>query len=272
MSDRVSGIRRRFSVRTMYGALEIALMALAAYALAALIWASIVPIGAFGDWKGSAVLPPPPRQDFAGLDPLFGFQTSGGPMVVSDSGLELFGLRMDRASGRGSAILATEGEPQQSFDVGEEVAPGVILQAVEADHVVLSRGGAEEVIFLDQSEPATRVASGGSDGVSSPQREEIGADAPGGQGGSAAADLSAAVRFARRAPGEAGVEMQPGGDGNLFRRSGLQGGDVLISIDGNPMNDPGAASTALENLNSDQSVSLIIERQGSRIPVTVRVP
>lgn len=271
MSDRVSGIRRRFSVRTMYGALEIALMALAAYTLAALIWASIVPIGAFGDWKGSAVLPPPPRQDFAGLDPLFGFQASGGPMVVSDSGLELFGLRMDRASGRGSAILATEGEPQQSFDVGEEVAPGVILQAVEADHVILSRGGAEEVIFLDQSEPATRVASGGS----SAEREEVGADAPGGQGGSvpnAAADLSAAVRFARRAPGEVGVEMQPGGDGNLFRRSGLQGGDVLISIDGNPMNDPGAASTALENLNSGQSVSLIIERQGSRIPVTVRVP
>lgn len=271
MSDRASGIRRRFSVRTAYGALEIALMALAAYALAALIWASIVPIGAFGDWKGSALLPPPPRQDFAGLDPLFGFQASGGPMVVSDSGLELFGLRMDRASGRGSAILAAEGEPQQSFDVGEEVAPGVVLLTVEPDHVVLSRGGAEEVIFLDQSEPATRVAGD----ESSAEREEVGVDVPGGQAGSApgaAADLSAAVRFARRAPGETGVEMQPGGDGNLFRRSGLQADDVLISIDGNAVSDPGAASTALGNATSGQTISLVIERQGSRIPVTVRVP
>jgi general secretion pathway protein C len=43
--------------------------------------------------------------------------------------------------------------------VGDEIAAGATLKAVAIDHVVLDRGGAEEVLYLDQSEPAPAPGS-----------------------------------------------------------------------------------------------------------------
>src|SRR5690606_4712520 len=51
-----------------------------------------------------------------------------------------------RASGAGggSAILAGPDGRQVSVGVGEEIAPGVTLVSVAADHAVIERGGARE--------------------------------------------------------------------------------------------------------------------------------
>ena len=68
--------------------------------------------------------------------------------------LKLYGVREDRATGRGAAIIALPDGRQLSFAVGEEIMPGVTLTAVGFDNVTISRGGAAEQIFLDQSGPA----------------------------------------------------------------------------------------------------------------------
>jgi general secretion pathway protein C len=53
------------------------------------------------------------------------------------------------------------GEGQQrSFLLGEEIMPGVTVTAVGFDSVTVSRGGAPEQLFLDQSPPATTVGPG----------------------------------------------------------------------------------------------------------------
>src|SRR3546814_6656978 len=45
---------------------------------------------------------------------------------------------------------------QSSFAVGDAILPGVVLKAVAFDHVSIDRGGAEEQIFIDQSDSASR--------------------------------------------------------------------------------------------------------------------
>jgi general secretion pathway protein C len=70
----------------------------------------------------------------------------------------LLGTRVDAASGRGSAILATPDGQQKSVGVGEEIMPGVRLAAVEFESVTLDRGGAREQLYIDQSGSAADAA------------------------------------------------------------------------------------------------------------------
>ena len=66
---------------------------------------------------------------------------AAGPTVVTSLNLKLYGVREDRATGRGSAIIALPDGRQMSFAVGEEVMPGVTLTAVGFDNVTISRNG-----------------------------------------------------------------------------------------------------------------------------------
>ncbi|MBV7257808.1 hypothetical protein KCG44_13560 [Pacificimonas sp. WHA3] len=130
-----------------------------AIAAAHLIWAFFATVGPVGDYpvpqKTTA-----PATEFVGLDAVFGFQAQGGDTVISASGIELFGLRLNRASGQGSAILALPAEPQRSYRVGEEIGPGIALSSVHFDHVILTNRGVREAIYIDQSRPAAPVGQG----------------------------------------------------------------------------------------------------------------
>jgi general secretion pathway protein C len=69
-------------------------------------------------------------------------------VVVTSLPLTLHGVREDRATGRGSAIIATPDGQQNSIGVGEEIMPGVTLTGVGPDSVTISRGGVAEQLFL----------------------------------------------------------------------------------------------------------------------------
>ena len=69
-------------------------------------------------------------------------RATAGPAVVTSLNLKLYGVREDRATGRGSAIIALPDGRQLSFAVGEEIMPGVALAAVGFDNVTIDRGGA----------------------------------------------------------------------------------------------------------------------------------
>lgn len=266
MKDVSGKMGRRFGIRTAYSAAELALLALAGFAAAVLLWSIFAPIGPLGVWRASVTVPTPRAVTFSGLDPLFGFREGGGPLEVSSSGLILYGVRMDQASGRGSAFLGEEGEPQESFAVGEEVVPGLVLARVERDHVILSRGGAEEALFLDESEPAASVAPNQSrSSSSSPPRGS------GRNRGPSADQLADAIDFAPRESGP-GLLLRPGGNGDFFRRSGLRPDDVLISLNGTSATAPADVEQTLRTLQSGAVATLIVERRGTRIPLSVRVP
>ncbi|WP_291840151.1 type II secretion system protein N, partial [Brevundimonas sp.] len=69
--------------------------------------------------------------------------------AAGSSQMRLFGVRADGAGG-GSAIIGLADGRQISVGVGEEVEPGLTLQSVGADHVVLSRNGAlSRLIFAE---------------------------------------------------------------------------------------------------------------------------
>jgi general secretion pathway protein C len=155
LNPRARRLLRRMPHTTVYSAMELLLLTLLAVQCARLFWTLVTPIGPVGEWKAAAAFRPVVQSSPALLgsfDPFFRLSsTSNAPVVVTSLNLKLFGVREDRASGRGSAIIGTSDGQQRSFAVGDEVSPGVTLTAVGFDSVTISRAGTPEQIFLDQS-------------------------------------------------------------------------------------------------------------------------
>jgi general secretion pathway protein C len=129
---------------------ELVLLAAVAVQGARLVWALVTPVGPVG------YAPIPGIAAVASAlspDPFFGATQENGGAAVTSLPLKLFGVRVDEAVGRGSAIIATPDGVQSSFGVGEAILPGVVLKAVARDNVVIARNGADERLFLDQSVP-----------------------------------------------------------------------------------------------------------------------
>jgi general secretion pathway protein C len=150
--------------------LEIALLALIALQCARLIWTALTPVGPLGEWESSTEARNDSTTGILGsFDPFFRLSGASGPVTVTSLNLKLFGIRQDQASGRGSAIIAASDGQQRSVAVGEEIEPGVILKSVDFDSVTISRGGADEQLFMDQSQaPATVTAPGPAPSVVAP--------------------------------------------------------------------------------------------------------
>lgn len=116
--------------------LEAALVVVLAIQTAGLVWAIAAPApppAAAGTNRADLTILTS-FNPFLGADQATGGQTSG-------QALRLYGVRAD-ADGRGSAIIGTADGRQASYLVGETVSPGVVLQAVHDNHVVLARGAA----------------------------------------------------------------------------------------------------------------------------------
>jgi general secretion pathway protein C len=238
--------------------------------IARLFWTIVTPVGPLGDWRAAPVniVPPVARAAlFSGFDPFFrADQAATGTANVTSLNLTLFGVRANEASGGGSAIIAGEDGIQNSYGVGEEVAPGVILESVAFDHVILSRGGVKESLYLDQSVPAETVGA-------APAAAAPGGAPEGSTGGTAALNpdtIQRAIGFAPRNEGGrvTGIVLQPRDDGTMLRLAGFQPGDVITGVNGRPVT---SAADIAAQLRAGARLSIEIERGGQKLPIALNL-
>lgn len=137
----------------LLGGAELAGWALAGVVAARLLWLAITPAGPLGTPMAALASGPV----LVAVDPFFPAAPAAAD-AVSSLDLVLLGTRVDAASGRGSAIIATPDGSQKSVGVGEEIMPGVRLAAVEFESVTLDRGGTREQLYIDQSGSAADAA------------------------------------------------------------------------------------------------------------------
>jgi general secretion pathway protein C len=250
------GRDRQSALPLVQKGLAVLLVAALAVQCARLIYAMIVPIGTVGEWRpatihGSATA----RSSANAFDPFFRLAAPAQEAVVTSLALKLFGVRMDMATGRGSAIIATSDGVQSSYAVGDEIEPGVTLKMVSFDNVTIDRGGAAEQIFLDQS-------------VAAPVAQPNGASFPAGET-SGSSLLANSIEIAPRAENGkiTGMMLNPKGDGALFKAAGLEPGDVLTAVNGKPVSD---GADVRSTLAGGGTVSLEVERGGRRMTVSAK--
>jgi general secretion pathway protein C len=269
--DRRAGrMLRRLPRLTAYSWAELLLLVLIAMQCARLFWILVAPVGPVGDWKatGSVVAPQDPSL-LVRFDPFFRLDAAAGPTVVTSLNLKLYGVREDRATGHGSAIIALPDGRQLSFAVGEEVMPGVTLIAVGFDNVTISRSGIAEQLFLDQSGPATAV------GAAENPVSQIQAPGP-------AAPMPVILVPPMPMPGQAiafvprtingrvtGILVSPGSDGGrAFGAAGFAPGDVVVAINGQRISSLEQARAAMAG---GGEVNVIVDRGGQAVPLHVRL-
>lgn len=86
--------------------------------------------------------PPVATTDGTAASRLFGEPAGAAAApVAAATDVRVLGVAAS-ASGRGSAVLAVNGQPARAVEIGQEAAPGLKLLEVRADGVVLERGGA----------------------------------------------------------------------------------------------------------------------------------
>lgn len=260
---------RRLPRYSLLSLTEIVLLALLAMQGARLIWAVVTPVGPLGDWRpaGGPDLGSARAALTSGFDPFFRLGRNQGPAVVTSLSLKLFGVRVDEATGRGSAIIAGPDNVQTSWSVGEAIQPGVTLKSVGYDSVVISRGGADETLYLDQSSAAPVAAApapANAGLLSTPANQ---ASAPGALG---LADLQQ-LNLAPRQSGGRVTGVVPRGDPDLLGRLGLQPGDVIVQVSGRPIAGPGDLQQAAATLRRGGNLSIAVERGAQVVPIAVSI-
>ena len=248
---RTERLFRRLPRFTALSALELLLLALIAVQAARLVWTLVTPVDPVGEWRPAAALALPAGDSaLADFDPFFRLSAAGAPAVVTGLSLKLHGVREDRATGRGSAIIALPNGTQSSFAVGEEIMPGVTLAQVGFDSVTINRNGVAEQIFLDQSRPAH------------------GAAAPAPAPSTPVAAPNSQIRFQPRTSGGRanGLTVSPGIDGGYaLRAAGFMPGDVIVSINGQAVTSLDQARTIVRQAGGE--VSVIVNRGGRAVPL-----
>lgn len=263
---------RRLPRYSLLSLTELLLLTLLAVQVARLVWALVTPVGPLGDWRPSAGLSVEQARAAlaSGFDPFFRLGRTQGPAVVTSLQLKLFGVRVDEATGRGSAIIAGPDNVQMSYSVGEAIQPGVTLKAVRYDSVVIDRGGAEETLYLDQSH-APPVAA-----AAAPSSENSGLlSAPAGQttapGAVELADLQSQLNLAPRPAGGRVTGLVPRGDPAFLARLGLQPGDIIVQVAGRPVGSAADLQQAAAGLRRGGNLSIAVERGAQVLPLAISI-
>lgn len=270
LDDRARRLLRRLPQYSAYSVAEIALLALLAILSARLVWTIFTPVGPLGDWRiqdRTAGAFANRAELFRSFDPFFRMQDSGAAVVTSLQ-LTLFGTRLDEVSGRGSAIIAGADGIQNSYGVGDEILPGVILKSVAFDSVTIDRGGAIEQLYLDQSLPAPAAAEVAPGVATDPTLDGVGAGQP-----VTAEQVRSGIQFLPRTENGrvTGMVVRSGGDGAAFRSAGFREGDILVAVNGQPIASPDDVRRAFGQVQPGSNLSVTVERGAEVIPIAISI-
>jgi general secretion pathway protein C len=253
---------RQLLPRDVFFWLKALLLALVAVQGARLAWTLFTPLGPVGRW-----LPPAPPTIpttaqlalFSTFDPFAAAQAPQGAAAAAPavSGFTLFGTRMSLGGAPGSAIIAGADGIQNSYSIGDEVAPGVRLLSVGFDFVLVGGNGAEQRLAMEGADPpaaATPAAAGA------------------GTGRANLALTPAAIRnnvaLAPRLVGGrvSGFLVSASGNPAVLAQAGLRDGDIITQVNGRPLTDPAALQS---QLSPGARLSLTVERGAGTVPVAL---
>jgi general secretion pathway protein C len=174
----------------------------------------------------------------------------------------------------GLGIIGETAAAAKVYKVGDSIPGGARLNAVYDDRVILERGGQLEALLLPRE---YRGGSGPSTTAVTPAR-------PAGAGNEVADRVR---RLIAQDPGSVaeimrpqasfqngqlhGYRVYPGRNRQQFTRLGLRPGDLVMSINGTPLDDPQRGMEIFRSIGSSDQVRVTIERNGKPQELTLNM-
>ena len=279
----IRAMPRRITPARVRRSIELALIALVAVQGVRFAYALITPVTPLGDWQPAT--PTALSRDaraalFARFDPFYrqAAVDPGAAMAVTALPLTLFGVRTDAATGGGSAIIAGADGVQTSIGTGEAIQPGVRLVGVAFDHVIIERAGTRELLYLDQDDAV--AAAGGTplapnlSSASAPPAAALSAPVLPPPAPINPASIRAGIGFAPRSiDGRiSGIAVAAQGDGSAFAAVGFRPGDVIRSVNGQPIRSAADLAALSSRLQPGARLSLEVERGAGTAQVALLIP
>jgi len=182
-------------------------------------------------------------------------------VAVSNLAMTLTGVAM-RALG-GCALVIVQGQPESAFCAGDEISPGVRLDSVQRDRIVILRGGAREAVLMKDAEatpgPAAAAAPPAPIVQSTGDHRQIVDRRQLQQQLGRPEFLGQAVIVPSPGGGFLVREMQPG---SLYEKLGLRPGDVIRTVNGQPVSSMDDVMRLYQQFGSADRVLVDVQRQG----------
>ena len=173
--------------------------------------------------------------------------------------LRLYGIRYSNSGQLDAAILGFDPNNQRIYKTNEVIADNIILEFIEPERVVISRGGIRESVTFDSdtvlSPETIKVLANSSKGI---RVEDINSSA-----------LSQMISFQPYFSNGTlkGYQIYPGNQSKLFDSSGLKSGDVLVAVNGLDIKDP----SVLKELSVFGQVKLNLIRDDDNLSIIVKL-
>lgn len=201
---------------------------------------------------------------------LFGVAQADTPQNVenappSQANLVLSAVFAAEDPAKGMAIIGESAQNSDVYAVGAAVRPGVRLHQVYADRVILDRNGQFETLSLPK-ELAAGVINRPAPAPQNQMVENIRRIAE--------TNPAAFAEIIRPQPVFAngvqrGYRVYPGRNRQQFARLGLQPGDLVLAVNGTPLDDPQRAPEIFNTMGSADRVTVSVERNGQTQDLTL---
>ena len=197
--------------------------------------------------------------------------------------LELLGLFQHPDSVQAGAIIAEQGKEGELFRVGSRLPGNATLEEILADRVILLRAGQREALRLKEPElggveqaPQASAArpqrldrrqnfAGRSTVETLPAQQQM-------NGSGSSDELSAQRTMIIQqmglvpADGE-GYLIGAGAPAEVLQQVGLRPGDVIVSVNGQPLGDENSDIAALQEFRNSGAASIVVQRGAQRFTV-----
>jgi len=168
----------------------------------------------------------------------------------------------------GFAIVGENATAAKVHAVGDRLPGGVKLHSVEADRVLLERDGALESLMLPRQAinraPPPQLPPAVQSDAGERVRRLI-AEEPG--------VLSEVLRpqpvFAQGR--QRGYRVYPGRNIQAFQRLGLRPGDLIVSVNGTPLDDPSRGQEIFRTIGSSSEARVTVMRSGRQQDLTLNM-
>lgn len=162
----------------------------------------------------------------------------------------------------GCALLVVQGQPESAYCAGEEISPGVRLESVQADRIVILRNGARESVMMKDAESAPGPVA-----AAPPIVRSIGADRQ-------VVDRRQLQQQISRPEflSQALIVPNPGGgggflvrevqSGSLYEKLGLRPGDVIRTVNGQPLSNMDQVMRLYQQFGTAERITVDVQRQG----------
>lgn len=190
-----------------------------------------------------------------------------GPAPETQLNLVLSAVFASADPDKGLAIIGESAQQTKVYSVGDSIRSGTRLHAVYPDRVILDRGGALETLALPKRNLVAMAARPAPPPrQANPVIENLRRVAE--------TNPTAFAEIVRPQPVFAngvqrGYRVYPGRNRQQFAKLGLQPGDLVLAINGTPLDDPQRGMEIFNTISTSDRVQLTVERNGQSQDLTL---